>query len=220
MHYFVTSSGTDIGKTFITALLIRQLRRAGRGVSACKPVLSGFDAASPEASDTACLLEALGHPVNEETIHALSPYRFKAPLSPHMAAAMEDRPLRFDTLMQWCAARGGADIDFMEGVGGVMVPLNEHHTVLDWMMELNRPAILVVGSYLGSLSHSLTAAAAIRQVGIPLQAVIVSESAQSTVPLEQTVSSLRQFLPYARHILGVPRVKTWQEAPDLLHILA
>ena len=60
--YFVTATGTDIGKTFVTAGLIRYLRAAGRPVDALKPVVSGFDPSVVETSDPAVLLRALGRP--------------------------------------------------------------------------------------------------------------------------------------------------------------
>ena len=68
----------------------------------------------------------------------------------------------------------------IEGIGGVMAPLDARHTVLDWIAALGAPALLVVGSYLGTLSHSLTAAAALRQRGVALLGVVVSESRRAT----------------------------------------
>ena len=215
MRHFITSSGTEIGKTFVTSLLVRQSKGT---LSACKPVLSGFDDTSPETSDTAQLLAAQNLPLSPENIAAHSPYRFTAPLSPHMAAAREGRHIPLDSLVAWCAGR--PENDLIEGVGGAMVPLNDTHTVLDWMQALNAPAIMVVGSYLGSISHSLTAAAMIHNAGLPLQAVIVSESVDSAVPLDDTVTTLRQFIPYARHIATLPRVNAWHEAPNLLYVLS
>ena len=83
---FVTGTGTDIGKTFVTAGLIRHLRNQGRPVEAFKPVVSGFDAALPGLSDPAVLLAALRRASNLEEIARISPWRFAAPLSPDMAA--------------------------------------------------------------------------------------------------------------------------------------
>ena len=60
---FITATGTDIGKTFVTAGLIRHLRALGRDVDALKPVMTGFDPAHPEASDAGVLLAALGRPI-------------------------------------------------------------------------------------------------------------------------------------------------------------
>jgi len=160
---FVTASGTDVGKTFVTLRLIAELTRAGLGVRALKPVASGFDPADIGSSDTAKLLVAQGLRIDAANLDAVSPWRFAAPLSPDMAAARERRNVPFDALVDFCRAPRDADVTLIEGIGGVMAPLDATHTVLDWIAALKAPALLVVGSYLGSLSHSLTAAAALEQ---------------------------------------------------------
>lgn len=192
---FVTSSGTDVGKTFVTVKLIEELRAGGRRAQALKPVASGFDAAHPESSDTALLLRAQGLEVTPENLDAVSPWRFAAPLSPDMAAARERRGIPFDALVAHCRAASEHDgITLIEGIGGVMVPLDSRHTVLDWIAALDAPALLIVGSYLGTLSHSLTAAAALRQRGVPLLGIVVSESQVQPVPAEETAATLARFV--------------------------
>lgn len=192
---FVTSSGTDVGKTFVMLRLIAELTAAGRSVRALKPVASGFDAAAPEGSDTALLLRAQGRPLNEENLDAVSPWRFAAPLSPDMAAARERRSIPFDALVATCrAADADADVTLVEGIGGVMVPLDERHTVLDWIVALGAPALLVVGSYLGTLSHTLTAAAALRHRGVKLLGIVVSESEHQPAPASETATVIARFV--------------------------
>lgn len=194
---FVTSSGTDIGKTYVTALLTRQLRAKGLAVQALKPIMSGFDETNPAESDTAMLLAAMGQPLTPANIAYISPWRFSAALSPDMAARRENREIDFAALVQHgldMAARH--DPLLIEGVGGVMVPLNNEHTVLDWMAALKRielQTLLVVGSYLGTISHTLTALAQLRAQTLVPRAIIVSESAGSTVPLDETLDTIRRF---------------------------
>ncbi len=112
-------------------------------------------------------------------------------------------------------ARAAGQALIIEGVGGVMVPLNRRPTVLDWIDVLAIPAVLVVGSYLGALSRALSAASVLAERGIGLAVIVVSESAQS-VGIEATVETLGDFLPGAK-ILGVPRIETaaepWRRAP-------
>ena len=98
-----------------------------------------------------------------------------------MAAARERRTIPFARALRMPAARRATrDVTLIEGIGGVMVPLDAEHTVLDWIAALGAPALLVVGSYLGTLSHSLTAAAALRQRGVTIAGVVVSESRRAT----------------------------------------
>jgi len=206
---FVTSSGTGIGKTFVTLRLIAELDAAGRRVQALKPVASGFDAAQPEGSDTELLLRAQGLGVTPEYLDRVSPWRFAAPLSPDMAAARERRSIPFDALVARCRdASRREGVTLIEGIGGVMVPLDAEHTVLDWIEALAAPALLVVGSYLGALSHSLTAAEALRGRGVRLLAVVVSESAEQPVPASETAAALARFVAAPVRVLprteGVP----------------
>jgi dethiobiotin synthetase len=204
--WFVTSSGTGIGKTLVACALIRQLRRAGRDVCALKPVITGFTGEAAADSDTARLLAALDRPFDQGNVEAVSPWRFKAPLSPHMAAAREDRALDVEEVVAFCR---GADrpgqVLLVEGIGGVMVPLSERHTVADWMGLLGFPAILVVGSYLGALSQALSAAAVLQGRGIRLAGMVVAESEDSPVPLADTVDTLARFMAPAP-VAAIPRL--------------
>ncbi len=203
---FVTATGTDIGKTYVTAGLIHALRRVGRPVRALKPVVSGFDATTAAASDPAVLLGALGQAAGMEAIAAVSPWRFRAPLSPDMAARREGASIAFDELVGFCrtamAAQDG--VLLIEGVGGVMVPLDDRHTVLDWMEALGAKPLLVCGSYLGTISHTLTALDVLARRGLEPAAVIINESAGSTVGLAETVETLGRFTGAAR-LVAVPR---------------
>ncbi|MDE1938305.1 MAG: dethiobiotin synthase [Alphaproteobacteria bacterium] len=194
--YFVTATGTDIGKTFVASGLLRHLRAQRKVVAGIKPVISGFDIAKARASDTGELLDAMGEAVTPEAVEQISPWRFIAPLSPDMAAAREGKSIDFDALVAFCRdAAAWPGTLLIEGVGGVMVPLDAGHTVLDWMAALGLPAVLVTGSYLGTISHTLTAARVMAQAGVKIAALVLNDSGDGAVPLDDTVASLRRFLP-------------------------
>jgi dethiobiotin synthetase len=211
---FVTATGTDIGKTFVTTGLIRHLHGAGRTVDAIKPVVSGFDAASWPVSDPAVLLAALGRPVTLEEVEAVSPWRFKAPLSPHMAARCEGRTIAFLEVVEFCRRRAMAarrGVLLIEGIGGVMVPLDDRHTVLDLMSMLRIPVVLVAGSYVGTISHTFTALEVLARRNLNIAAVVVSESEASAASLADTVATLQQFADVL-DVIGIPRLPPG--APD------
>ena len=190
---FITATGTDIGKTFVAAGLIRHWRAAGRQVDALKPVVTGFDPAAAAASDPGVLLAALGRPrhVRRDRAHRAVALR-RAAVARHGGAAREPRHrfrrARSISRRGAIAARQGTLL--IEGIGGVMVPLDDKHTVLDWMAALNIPVVLVTGSYLGSLSHTLTALDAMRSRAIAVTAVVVNETAGSTVSMADTEATL------------------------------
>ena len=191
---FVTATGTGIGKTFITAGLVRHLREQGRRVEAFKPVVSGFDAALPGLSDPAILLAASRRSSNIDEIARISPWRFAAALSPDMAAREEGRAIDFAELVSFSKnALSAAETVLIEGVGGIMVPLDQGHTTLDWMAELGLPLILVAGSYLGSISHALSAVDVLRNRQLDLRAIVVDESKGSPVVLKDNAAAIARF---------------------------
>jgi len=219
--FFVTSTGTDIGKTFVTAGLIRHLRREKQKVSALKPIVSGFDIATAAISDPGVLLEALDEPITEEALARISPWQFSAPLSPDMAAAREGRSIGFDDLVALCRKAMASENGtlFIEGVGGIMVPLDAKHTVLDWARALGLPLIVVAGSYLGTISHTLTTLSVIAQAGLSVKALVVNETGDGAVRLDETVATLRRFAP-GLAIATIPRVKAPVGARDAFAKLA
>jgi dethiobiotin synthetase len=202
---FITGTGTDVGKTFVTVGLIRYLRAAGRAVDAIKPIVSGFNAEDPAASDPDILLEALGRPAAD--LDRICRWRFAAPLAPAMAAKREGQAIDFNALVDFSrrAVVGHRDIMFIEGVGGIMVPIDETHTVIDWMTALRLPLLLVTGSYVGTISHTLTALQVLARRNLEVAAVVVSESADSAAPLDETVTTIARFAD-SIEVIGVPRL--------------
>lgn len=212
---FVTASGTEVGKTFVTTLLIEQLRRRGMSVNALKPVVTGFDANDAAASDTGLLLAALGRPVEAGNLNDMSPWRFQAPLSPDMAAAREQRTVSFTALVDFCQSAVADGTTLIEGIGGVLVPLDDQHTVADWIAALGTHALLVTGSYLGAISHTLSALEVLVSRGIPVRGIIVSESENQPVAVEETALTIERFSGGCR-VTVLPRLRDPSDAPDLL----
>jgi dethiobiotin synthetase len=108
----------------------------------------------------------------------------------------------------------------VEGVGGLMSPIAEHATGLDLMAALDLPSILVGGSYLGAVSHLLTAAACLRARGLALQAVVLSQSGEEGAPdLAETAAMVAELEPDAA-VLAIPRHAGTPWAAQLLsHVL-
>lgn len=205
---FLVGAGTEIGKTYVTAALTRRLRVSGRAVRTLKPLASGvppLDDPSFGESDTARLLAAQGLPVTPETVAACSPWRFAAPLSPDLAAAREGRSLAFNDLVGWCRAQITAlppDTTLLiEGVGGLMSPVTADATGLDWLKALGMPALLVSGSYLGAISHALTAIEVLRAHGVPLLGTVICESAEAPTPPGTVAAAIARHGATASHIV-------------------
>lgn len=190
--FFITATGTDIGKTFVAAGLVKILKQRGQAVAAIKPVASGYNDEDAPRSDAGHLLGAMERPLTAENIAEICPWRFTAALSPHMAAARQGRAIDYRRLVYFTrnAVASAEGILLIEGIGGVMVPLDAKHTTLDWMAEMKLPLILVAGSYLGAISHTLTAVEALTRRDLRLAALVVNESPASSVSHFETAQTL------------------------------
>jgi len=221
---FITATGTGIGKTLVTAALCHQLRAQGKAVRVLKPIVTGLAGTPFDESDPGILLRSMAKAVDKESLDSISPFRFAAPLAPSMAAAREGRRLDLNAVLDFCrkAAEGPEEVLLIEGVGGLMVPLSEGLTGLNWIKALGCPAILVAGSYLGSLSHSLTALSVLRQAHLALSGLVVSETEGSTVVLEETAAALGSWSEGVP-VMALPRIAgpdPWQRAPDLTRLVS
>ena len=161
---FVTGTGTGVGKTMVSAILA-----AGLSARYWKPIQSGLG----EKTDTEWVREKTGLPSNHfypET------YRFRFPLSPHVAAAKDGTYVDLErmNLPQIC---GGHLI--VEGAGGIMVPLNEHHLMLDLMKKLAIPILLVAKSGLGTINHTLLSLDLLKNHLLPVLGVVMNGPSDS-----------------------------------------
>lgn len=192
----IAGAHTDVGKTWFSCALIRTAIRQGLSVSAFKPVVSGLDPDDLAASDPGRLLAALGRPLSD--LPLISPWRFAAPLAPPMAAALEGVRLPLAPMIAACrdALAAPADLALVEGVGGLMSPIADDGLGLDLMTALDAPSFLVTGSYLGAISHVLTAHAVMQARGLPVAAIVVSESGGADHPdFMPTVAAIARFAP-------------------------
>jgi dethiobiotin synthetase len=217
--YFITATGTGVGKTFITSLLLRQLRRDDNDVIAFKPIISGYTDGSREESDTGLLLKSMGLSVDEPYISETSPWRFMDPLSPDMAGRRAGKMIKEQELYPWTQsviAEHWDKIVLIEGVGGVMVPINSRITVLDWMKAISLPVILVTGTYLGTLSHTLTAYESLKKAGLLVHAIVINESENGAVSAQETIESLKPFMLPDQVFVIVPRTNTVDRSGQIL----
>lgn len=202
---FITGAGTDIGKTHIAAALLRAWRAAGVACDAFKPLLSGYDPSRATESDAGRLLAALGLSADPHAVARMAPWRFAPALSPPAAARAVGTSVPYGDVVAACQERiaSHAGVLLIEGAGGVMSPLAEGKTNLDLIAALNLPALLIAGTYLGAISHALTAVEALRARRVRLAALVVSESEAGAEPPADIAASLGQF--HAGLIMAIPR---------------
>ncbi len=177
--FFVTGTGTEVGKTVVAAALARTLRSHGT-VAVFKPAVTGLD--EPGETDHALLRRASG---SEQGDDAIAPYRYGLPASPHLAAAEAGEAIDPERLRQAAQTAGGrADALICEGVGGLLVPLvwlcsphraqHATYTVRDLAVELGLPLVVAASPGLGTINHTLLTIEAARAVGLEVAAVVLT----------------------------------------------
>ncbi len=176
---FVTGTDTEVGKTYIGARLISQLRERGISVTPRKPAESGCKLIDGELvpSDGMSLMQAAGL----EHIDEITPYRFEAALAPPVAARLAGKDIRLKQLVDACAA----DPDhFMvvEGAGGFLSPLAENGLNADLAVALKLPVLLIVADRLGCINHCLLTVEAIKHRGLTIAGIILNQIDKERTP--------------------------------------
>ena len=149
-RFFITGTDTDCGKTYVTT----KLRDFSPRSAAIKPVASGcMEVDNQLVSSDALLLQEN----SDLSLNQINPWRFKLPVSPHIAAREEGIHLPVSDIATFCMEwqLPGIDTLFIEGAGGLMVPLNEDETWVDFLKLTKIPVILVVGMKLGCINHAI-----------------------------------------------------------------
>ncbi len=176
---FITGTDTEVGKTYVAALIARSLRRAGHRVGVYKPAASGCRPLRGElvSDDALALWEAAGRPGTPDRV---CPQRFLAPLAPHVAARREGRRLDAGRLREDFAYwHQRSDVVLVEGAGGLMSPLGEEEYMADLAYDLGLPLVVVARNALGTINHTLQtliAAASFRE-GLPIAGIVLNHPA-------------------------------------------
>ncbi|NBB31582.1 dethiobiotin synthase [Cellulophaga sp. BC115SP] len=155
-QFIVAGIGTEIGKTFISSVLVEALQ-----ADYWKPIQSG----GLDFSDTDTVKSLVS--VSNNTFFPEA-YRLNEPLSPHAAAALDGITIELSKIQLPVTERNL----IVELAGGLMVPLNDNDLVIDMVQQLNLPVILVSKNYLGSINHTLLSIEALRSRNIPVEGII------------------------------------------------
>lgn len=191
--YFILGTDTDCGKTYVTSQLLRFFNEKNQKSLAIKPVASGCIVRNNElVSEDAIYLSKYQHDQGLQ----INPWRFQLPISPHLAAKAEGQHLAIDALVNYCRSPNWNTWDylFIEGAGGLMVPLNEHETWIDFLIQSQIPIILVVGMRLGCINHALLTALAIKAHGLVCKGWIANCIDKDMLMLPENINTLTNKL--------------------------
>lgn len=186
---FVTGTGTGVGKTIVSAVLLAAMRAAGEPVRAYKPVVTGLDEPPGEWPPDHELLALAAGMTPEE----VAPLRYGPAVSPHLAAELAGETV--DTAALVAAARQAPNHTLVvEGVGGLLVPLAPNFTVGDLAVELALPLVIAAPPSLGTINHTLLTVDVARAAGLTVAAVILTpwpaEPSRMEVSNQQTIARM------------------------------
>lgn len=213
--YFVTGTDTGVGKTFITASLVTYCVRRGNKVGVMKPIETGHgNQGWPE--DARTLHHASG---NADARDIIVPYVFDPPVSPWAATQMTGGVIDFPGLMEKARAIiARYQVTFIEGAGGLSVPIDENRTMADIPKALNIPVVIVSRSGLGTINHTVLTVEYAKRRGLRLAGIVMNQDSEE---LAQNDPSRRLNAFIIEKMTGVPIIgiipslHNIEEGPDL-----
>lgn len=216
-RFFISATGTDAGKTLLTVALLRQLRAAGKIVTAVKPVASGVQADDANG-DAAQIARALGLDISPmQAVETLSAYSFAQAAAPNLAAQADGVVMEWARIMQHCQAPATADVQLIEGAGGLFSPLTDTQSNAALAKALDVPVILLGGTYLGSISHIAATLLAAQAEGVHIHALVLNQSTgQSALSPQQVAHMLQQQGLPLPPLQLLPWLKEGESVPPLL----
>jgi dethiobiotin synthetase len=190
MNYFITGTDTGVGKTYVSVLLIRALRRAGFDTVGLKPISCG-DRADAEALRAAA--------EGELSLDDVNPVWFRVPAAPYTASMIEERLPDLDQIRdRFARIRSERRSIIVEGVGGWLVPILRDYSIADLAAEMALPVVVVASNRLGALNHTLLTVRAIQERGLTCAGVILNNIVAGA---DAAASTNRAIL---EHLLEVP----------------
>jgi dethiobiotin synthetase len=231
---FVTATGTEVGKTVVSAVLARTLAAEGKSVAVFKPAFTGMDeypdydeaaamAAVEEAGDGWPSVVGLPDPAalraaarSTQSDGEISPYRFEPPMSPHLAAGLAGVEIDPEQVMRAArAAAEGVDAIVCEGAGGLLVPLSPSWTMRSCAVELGYPLVVVSPPGLGAINHTLLTVESARSVGLEVALIVINpwpaEPSRIEADNRETIAALSGVPVATLPMLDLAAPATWPE---------
>lgn len=176
---FITGTGTGVGKTIVSAALLRVLQSAGVDAVYMKPVQTGCRQKSGQliAPDLEFVLSISGFCPASGERKLMAPYCFRKPCSPHLAARLEKRPIKLLRITSsFKALKHAHDFVIVEGAGGVLTPLSWQCSIIDLMQALALPVIVVARPGLGTINHTLLTLRELRRAKLNILGIVINDA--------------------------------------------
>ncbi|MDP2562491.1 dethiobiotin synthase [Psychrobium sp. 1_MG-2023] len=194
--YFITGTDTDVGKTFVTELLLKQLNLHQPTIG-YKPIAAGAEMTEDglRNSDALILQQSSVSGIDYSTIN---PICYQEAIAPHIAAALHNESLSIEALSQWWhKVQHLSPVALIEGAGGWRLPINDHEFLSDFVKAHQLEVIVVVGMKLGCLNHTLLTLETIRQDGLVIKGWVANQ-------LDLPMSNYDENLAYLKQSITEP----------------
>lgn len=189
---FVTGTGTDIGKTFVTGLIVKKLHEMGKSAAYYKAAMSGNDRTKEGKlipGDAVFVKKMSGISQPEEE---MCPYVYENAYSPHLASRIEGNPVKMDVVKagfeKVCQRY---DYVTMEGSGGILCPIcfDEAKIQLeDVIKELELSSIIIADAGLGTINSVVLTVEYMRQKDLPVKGIIFNHYHKGNVMEEDNIA--------------------------------
>lgn len=173
--YFITGTDTNIGKTIVTSHLVASLQQITIDAIPYKPIQSGVIKKCNRlvGEDVAFYKE---HLLLKEDFSYYNTYTLETPVSPHLASKLENVLIDEKMIIEkYKELEEKHDVIFVEGAGGVAVPLKEDFDTIDLMKALHLPVIIVTTLKLGTLNHTLLTTEYLKSHQIEIKGLIINK---------------------------------------------
>ncbi len=188
---FITGTGTDVGKTFASGFIARQLVKKGFQVAYMKAVQTGLSESKPDHE----IVKRICPEIIALEENLSCPYRFDLPASPHLSAKNEKRkiiPQKIIGTFNAIRKQYPSSKILVEGAGGTMVPIVKKYMMIDLICDLKIPAIIVSLPSLGTINHTLLTVAALRSRKIQILGIAFSMNEnQSGILVEDNIRTIK-----------------------------
>jgi len=194
--YFITGSDTDVGKTYITCEIVKQLSEFDLILETRKPAESGceLDLSGTMVPADGLKLQAANQ--YRESIDRITPFRFKAALAPHRAAQIEGRQLLLKHLIDACSRDNCNSTMIVEGAGGFYSPLANDALNADLAKWLQLPALIVINDKIGAVNQALLTIQAIENSSLTIAAIILNQLEPN---ISADMNNLEDLLKHCKH---------------------
>lgn len=175
---FITATGTDAGKTYISALIVKKMRESGFNCGYYKPALSG----DVYPNDCEYVLKTAG--IEDDAKDFVS-YKFKPALSPHLASQKENTQIILGKIIEdFNRIQKSYDYVLVEGAGGIVCPFGDNLLLEDVIKNLGLDIIIVAPSGLGSINSTVLTVEYARSHGINVKGIIMNNFDNSEMHID------------------------------------